>query len=405
MQDTLEASAPQARGLVLDWLASQQQAMQDLLQKVVNIDSGSRDEAGVTAVAHALAERLQAAGVPVQFEPVPGYGVLLHAQVNAAGEGAPIVLMGHMDTVFPAGTVAKRPYREEAGRAYGPGVADMKSGLVLNVFVAEAFARCGGLKAPLHLFFSCDEEIGSPATRDLIMARVRGARAVFNAEPGRVSGNVVTSRKGSMLVEFEVEGVAAHAGINHAAGASAIEALARKTLALHALTDPATGVTANVGVVHGGVVSNMVAPHARAELDLRFTSDTNPEDLLARVRAIIEEESVPRTQGRITVARSTLPMKPTPDYLLALYQESARTLGFEVQGEFTGGAADSGLTASVGVPTLCATGPVGGHPHTEREYCELTTFVPRAQAVALAVLGHPRSRRRSRGALSLKTFY
>ena len=389
MQDTLEASAPQARGLVLDWLASQQQAMQDLLQKVVNIDSGSRDEAGVTAVAHALAERLQAAGVAVQFEPVPGYGVLLHAQVNAAGEGAPIVLMGHMDTVFPAGTVAKRPYREEAGRAYGPGVADMKSGLVLNVFVAEAFARCGGLKAPLHLFFSCDEEIGSPATRDLIMDRVRGARAVFNAEPGRVSGNVVTSRKGSMLVEFEVEGVAAHAGINHAAGASAIDALARKTLALHALTDPATGVTANVGVVHGGVVSNMVAPHARAELDLRFTADTNPEDLLARVRAIIEEESVPRTQGRITVARSTLPMKPTPDYLLALYQESARTLGFEVQGEFTGGAADSGLTASVGVPTLCATGPVGGHPHTEREYCELTTFVPRAQAVALAVLAHP----------------
>lgn len=389
MQDTLEASAPQARALVLDWLASQQQAMQDLLQKVVNIDSGSRDEAGVTAVAHALAERLQAAGVAVQFEPVPGYGVLLHAQVNAAGEGAPIVLMGHMDTVFPAGTVAKRPYREEAGRAYGPGVADMKSGLVLNVFVAEAFARCGGLKAPLHLFFSCDEEIGSPATRDLIMDRVRGARAVFNAEPGRVSGNVVTSRKGSMLVEFEVEGVAAHAGINHVAGASAIEAMARKTLALHALTDPATGVTANVGVVHGGVVSNMVAPHARAELDLRFTADTNPEDLLARVRAIIEEESVPRTQGRITVARSTLPMKPTPDYLLALYQESARALGFEVQGEFTGGAADSGLTASVGVPTLCATGPVGGHPHTEREYCELTTFVPRAQAVALAVLGHP----------------
>ena len=389
MQDTLEASAPQARALVLDWLASQQQAMQDLLQKVVNIDSGSRDEAGVTAVAHALAVRLQAAGVPVQFEPVPGYGVLLHAQVNAAGEGAPIVLMGHMDTVFPAGTVAKRPYREESGRAYGPGVADMKSGLVLNVFVAEAFARCGGLKAPLHLFFSCDEEIGSPATRDLIMARVRGARAVFNAEPGRVSGNVVTSRKGSMLVEFEVEGVAAHAGINHAAGASAIEALARKTLALHALTDPATGVTANVGVVHGGVVSNMVAPHARAELDLRFPADTNPEDLLARVRAIIEEESVPRTQGRITVARSTLPMKPTPDYLLALYQEGARTLGFEVQGEFTGGAADSGLTASVGVPTLCATGPVGGHPHTEREYCELSTFVPRAQAVALAVLAHP----------------
>lgn len=395
MQDTAAALPtaltidPAVRTQVLDWLASQQQAMQELLQKVVNIDSGSRDDAGVTAVAHALAERLQAAGVPVQFEPVPGYGVLLHAQVNAAGAGAPIILMGHMDTVYPAGTVAKRPYREEAGRAYGPGVADMKSGLVLNVFVAEAFARCGGLQAPLHLFFSCDEEIGSPATRDLITAHARGARAVLNAEPGRVSGNLVTSRKGSMVVEFEVQGVAAHAGINHAAGASAIDALARKTLALHALTDPATGITANVGVVQGGIVPNMVAPHAKAEVDLRFTADTDPDALLERVRAIVEEESVPRTQGRITVARRTMPMKTTPEYLLALYQQGARSLGFEVQGEFTGGAADSGLTASVGVPTLCATGPVGGHPHTEREYCELTTFVPRAQAVALAVLGHP----------------
>ncbi|WP_462388436.1 M20 family metallopeptidase [Acidovorax sp. Q11] len=393
MHETLENTASQAPSTLsapaLAWLAAQGQAMQDLLQKVVNIDSGSRDEAGVTAVAHALAERLLAAGVPVQFEPVPGYGVLLHAQVNAAGEGAPIILMGHMDTVYPAGTVARRPFRVEDGRAYGPGVADMKSGLVLNVFVAEAFARCGGLGAPLHLFFSCDEEIGSPATRDLIMDRVRGARAVFNAEPGRVSGNVVTSRKGSMVVEFEVTGVAAHAGINHAAGASAIEAIARKTLALHALTDTATGVTCNVGVVQGGIVPNMVAPHAKAEVDLRFTADTNPDELLERVRAIVEEVSVPRTQGRITTARRTLPMKPTPDYLLALYQQGARSLGFEVQGEFTGGAADSGLTASVGVPTLCATGPVGGHPHTEREYCELATFVPRAQAVALAVLGHP----------------
>lgn len=396
MLETLENTVSQAPSApsapALAWLAGQGQAMQDLLQKVVNIDSGSRDEAGVTAVAHALAERLLAEGVPVQFEPVPGYGVLLHAQVNAdgaGGEGAPLILMGHMDTVYPAGTVARRPFRVEDGRAYGPGVADMKSGLVLNVFVAEAFARCGGLKAPLHLFFSCDEEIGSPATRDLIMDRVRGARAVLNAEPGRVSGNVVTSRKGSMVVEFEVQGVAAHAGINHAAGASAIEALARKTLALHALTDPATGVTCNMGVVQGGVVPNMVAPHAKAEVDLRFTADTNPDDLLERVRAIVEEESVPRTQGSITTARRTLPMKPTPDYLLALYQQGARSLGFEVQGEFTGGAADSGLTASVGVPTLCATGPVGGHPHTEREYCELATFVPRAQAVALAVLGHP----------------
>ncbi len=389
MQDTREESRVQVRARILDWLAGQQQAMQDLLQKVVDIDSGSRDEAGVTAVAAALRERLVAAGVAVEFVPVPGYGVLLQAQVPGPTEGAPILLMGHMDTVYPAGTAARRPFRVEEGRAYGPGVADMKSGLVMNAFVAEAFARCGGLTAPLRLFFSCDEEIGSPATREQIMAAARGARAVLNAEPGRVSGNLVTSRKGSMAVEFEVQGVAAHAGINHAAGASAIGALAHKILALHALTDVAAGITTNVGVVQGGIVPNMVAPHAKAELDVRYTAETDPDELFERVRAIVEAESLPRTQGRVTAVRRTLPMKPTPDALLALYQRGAQSLGFSVQGEFTGGAADSGLTASVGAPTLCGTGPVGGHPHTEREYCELSTLVPRAQAVALAVLDHP----------------
>ncbi|MBL8354339.1 MAG: M20 family metallopeptidase [Delftia acidovorans] len=389
MHDTLEQSRVQQRARLLDWLGGQQQAMQDLLHRIVDIDSGSRDEAGILAVAQALRERLEAAGVAVRFEDVPGYGVLLHADVSGPGEGAPIYLMGHMDTVFPAGTVARRPFRVEDGRAYGPGVADMKSGLVLNVFVAEAFARCGGLGAPLKLFFSCDEEIGSPATRQTIMDTVRGARAVFNAEPGRVSGNLVTSRKGSMAVEFEVQGVAAHAGINHAAGASALEAMARKLLALHALTDPATGTTTNVGVLQGGIVPNMVAPHAKAELDVRYTAQTDPDALMERIRAIVEEESVPRTQGRVTAVRRTLPMAPTPDALLQLYRRGAQSLGFDVQGEFTGGAADSGLTASVGVPTLCATGPVGGHPHTEREYCELATFVPRAQAVALAIFDHP----------------
>ncbi|MFG0607716.1 M20 family metallopeptidase [Delftia sp. WSY_14] len=389
MHDTLEQSRVQQRARLLDWLGGQQQAMQDLLHRIVDIDSGSRDEAGILAVAQALRERLEAAGVAVRFEDVPGYGVLLHADVPGPGEGAPIYLMGHMDTVFPAGTVARRLFRVEEGRAYGPGVADMKSGLVLNVFVAEAFARCGGLGAPLKLFFSCDEEIGSPATRQTIMDTVRGARAVFNAEPGRVSGNLVTSRKGSMAVEFEVQGVAAHAGINHAAGASALEAMARKLLALHALTDPATGTTTNVGVLQGGIVPNMVAPHAKAELDVRYTAQTDPDALMERIRAIVEEESVPRTQGRVTAVRRTLPMAPTPDALLQLYRRGAQSLGFDVQGEFTGGAADSGLTASVGVPTLCATGPVGGHAHTEREYCELATFVPRAQAVALAIFDHP----------------
>lgn len=370
----------------IEWLGGQQAPMQQLLQRIVDIDSGSGQEAGVKAVAEALRTQLAAHGVEAALHAVPGYGVCLEAQVAGAGEAPAVLLMGHMDTVYPAGTAARRPFRVEGGRAYGPGVADMKSGLVMNVFVAAALARCGGHALPLRVFFSCDEEVGSPATRDRIMQAARGARAVFNAEPGRASGNVVTGRKGSMAVDFEVEGVAAHAGINHAQGASAIDALAHKVLALHALTDAERGITANVGCVQGGVVPNMVAPHASAQLDLRYTAATDVDALQAQVRAIVEAESTPRTRGRITSVRRTLPMAPTPPDLLALYQRAARRVGFEVAGEFTGGAADSGLTASVGTPTLCGTGPVGGHAHTEREYCELSTLVPRAQALALAIL-------------------
>ncbi len=377
------------RTQALTWLAGQQAAMQTLLQQLVDIDSGSRDEAGVTAVARAIQAHLAAAGIAADLESVPGYGCNLRAGIAGADAGAPIVLGGHMDTVYPRGTVAQRPFRIQDGRAYGPGVADMKSGLVLNVFVLQALAQAGGANAPVRLLLTCDEEIGSPATRDTIMAEARGVRAVFNAEPARVTGNLVTARKGSMAIEFEVLGVAAHAGVNHAQGASAIEALAHKVLALHALTDPATGVTTNVGCVNGGIVPNMVAPHVSAQLDVRYTAEIDPDALLAQITAIIEAESRPRTSGRITAVRRTLPMRQTPADLLALYQRGAREVGFSVEGEFTGGAADSGLTASVGAPTLCGTGPIGGHAHTEREYCELDSLVPRAQALALAILDHP----------------
>lgn len=373
---------------VLDWLASQQQAMTDLLARIVNIDSGSGHEAGTRAVAAVLRERLESAGIAVQTLPEPGWGDCLLARVagsDAAATGH-LQLMGHMDTVFPLGTAAARPWRVEDGKAYGPGVADMKSGLVMNVFVAEALARFGGNASPVHLLFTCDEEVGSPACRHVIRQHVQGARAVLNAEPGRISGNVVNERKGSYRIDFEVTGVAAHAGINPAQGASAIDALARKILALHALNGCEPGITVNVGFVQGGMASNVVAPLASAHADLRYTADNDLQGVLARIQAIIEEESLPRTSGRIIESRGALPMARTPDHILDLYQRAAAQVGFAVQAESTGGAADSGITSDMGIPSLCALGPVGGYAHSEREFCDLSTFVPRAQALALTLM-------------------
>jgi len=378
---------------VLAWLREREADMIGLLESIVNIDSGSRHKAGIDEVAAVLQAHLEQAGVQVTGFAQANHGNCLLAEVPSPAPGAQghVVLLGHMDTVFPQGTAQRRSFRIDNATAYGPGVADMKAGLVMNTFIACAFARLGGNRHPLRVLYTGDEEIASPSSRQLTMEVARGALAVFNAEPGRPSGNLVTGRKGALFVDFEVTGTAAHAGVNHAQGASAIGALAGKIVALHELTDYGTGVTANVGTVQGGTSVNTVASHAAAQLDLRFPGEVDRQDLYAKVLAIIGAENVVGTHARVTHEGSFLPLSCSEQSrrLLQAYQRAATQVGFAVEGEYTGGSADSGLTAAVGAPTLCGTGPVGGHVHTEREYCRIDTLVPRAQAIALTLLeGH-----------------
>ena len=267
-------------------------------------------------------------------------------------------------------------------------MADMKAGLVMNAFIARAFKEIGGNAHPIRLLLTGDEEIASPYSRPIIQQMARGAAAVFNAEPGRPNGNVVVARKGALFIDFEVEGISAHAGVNHAQGASAIGALASKILCLHALTDTESGITANVGTIRGGVSANTVAPHATGQLDVRFPPRSDCEGLKAKVVSIIEGESLAGTHGRVTRSGYILPLVQTElsRQLFERYARAAAEVGFEVEGEFTGGSADSGLTSAVGAATLCATGPVGGLVHTTDEYCCIDTIVPRAQAIALTIL-------------------
>jgi glutamate carboxypeptidase len=186
---------------------------------------------------------------------------------------------------------------------------------------------------------------------------------------------------------IEVSGRAAHSGVNHADGASAIEALARKIVKLHALTDYPAGITTNVGLMSGGTSSNTVAPSATAKLDVRFIELKHWDQIFEAIQRIVAEEELPGTSAVLKEATTFLPMEAQHSTrLLALYQQQAQTLGFSVEGEFTGGCADSGFTASLGIPTLCGLGPVGGKVHTDREYLELDTLVPRAQALVATIL-------------------
>jgi glutamate carboxypeptidase len=374
---------------IMDWLAASKGDMLELLEELVNTDSWSYDKAGVDSVGEKIAGFLQQQGIDVTRIPVETHGDSFRASIGAAAGNRPILMMGHRDTVFPTGEVAKRPFKVEGDRAYGPGVADMKSGLVLNTFVLTAFHKFGGAPAPLVALYTGDEEIGSPTSRPIIENAAREARLVFNSEPGRPSGNVVTGRKGGVFMRCEVVGVAAHSGGNYELGRSAIEELARKIQAWHQLTDLEAGITVNIGLVEGGQSVNTVAPHAKAEIDLRYVKLPDRDQAVAAIREIAETCSVPDTSATLEILGEFNSLNQTPESkaLFDHYVAAAAEAGLKVDGEFTGGCADSGFTAAVGTPTICATGPVGGNAHSPEEYLEVDSLVPRAQAMALSILG------------------
>ncbi|TQF82490.1 M20 family metallopeptidase [Elioraea sp. Yellowstone] len=383
---------------ISDWLATQKQAMLDLLERLVNIDSGSYDKEGVDAVGAQIKAFFDAHGIAVETIPGATKGDVLRAVLAAPDQaggnaGRNIVLMGHRDTVFPKGEAERRPFRIENGRAYGPGVADMKAGLVMNAFVLAAFRKFGAAPGPMVGLFTGDEEIGSPEGRAVIEAEGRMARAVFNAEPGRPSGNVVTARKGGVFMVMAIEGKAAHSGGNFEAGISAIEELARKIIAIHALTDLKAGVTLNVGLVRGGQSVNTVAPFAEGEIDLRYVEPAQRDDIVAKIEAIVRTANVPGTRATLAIKGEFLPVNPTAasNALFETYVGAAADAGLKVAGEFSGGCADSGFTAAVGAPTICGVGPVGGKAHSPEEYLEIDSMVPRAQALARAICRLPQA--------------
>jgi glutamate carboxypeptidase len=376
---------------VLEWLGSQRPAMLALIEALVNTDGGSYDKAGVDAVGGHIRRFLDANGIASEVTPNDRFGDAISATVGQdSGRlgNRPILLMGHRDTVFPKGEPARRPFKIEGDRAYGPGVADMKSGLVMNCFVLAALKRFGGAPAPVMALFTGDEEIGSPFSRTVIEQHARAARVVFNSEPGRGLGAAVTGRKGGVFMRFDITGKAAHSGANFELGISAISELAHKTLALHALCDVPKGITLNVGVVAGGQTVNTVAPWARGEVDLRFFTPQERAATMAKVEEIMATSYVPGTSAKLEITGEFLPLVETEDgkALFTHYGDCLKDLGQEPKALFTGGCADSGFASATGTPTICGVGPVGSRAHSPDEYLEIDTLVPRAQALALAIL-------------------
>jgi len=375
---------------IIEWLASQKQPMIDLLRDIVNIDSGSFDKEGVDAVGARFEQHFAEYGIETWREPHDVYGDAVHGLITKPGSNEkPILLMGHRDTVFPKGEVAKRPFAIKGNLAHGPGVADMKAGVVINVFVAAALKKFDAAPCPIKLLITGDEEIASRSSRPIIEREGRAARAVYNSEPGRPTGNITTGRKGGVFMRFEVFGKAAHSGNNFAVGISAIGELAHKIVQIHALTDMDKGITLNVGLVSGGQSVNTTAPHAEGEIDFRYIDPADRATIMGAIEKIIATSTVPGTTAKLHINGEFLPLvqDAAAKAMFEAYQAAAVDSGLTtLTGEFAGGCADSGFTASVGTPTLCGLGPVGGNVHTDLEWLDIESIVPRAQTLARAIL-------------------
>ena len=357
---------------------------------MVDIDCGSYTAPGVNRIADRVAEALRAAGASVErigHEPAEGEVALGDVVVGRMpGEGRPILLIGHMDTVFDPGTAAARPFRIEGDRAFGPGVTDMKAGLLAGLLALTAL-REHRSRPPITFVANPDEEIGSPFSTPIIRRLAPDHAAVLVLECARANGDIVSARKGIADYELRLTGRAAHAGVEPEKGRSAILEAAHQVLALHALNSRWPTVTVNAGVVRGGTRPNVVAERCELQVDLRAATVNAFEAAAAEVERLA---AMPTVEG-VTVTLRRIASHPPMEKTAASSQlvghaiDIGRELGFSLRDAATGGASDANTTAALGIPTVDGLGPVGGDDHSVDEWLDVTSIVPRTTLLAALI--------------------
>ena len=360
----------------------------EFLERLVNHDSGTDDVMDVNSVGAILAERVRGLGFTLNRVASERFGDHLVAEKSGTGRKR-LLFVGHYDTVFPSGTAKRRPFRiDGGGRAWGPGVYDMKGGLAVLLYALRAHREASTRawdETSIALVFNSDEERLSPTSRSVIEAEARRAHSVGILEPARPGGEYVMARKGAGTFQLEVTGKASHAGLQPELGASAVWSLAQKVAALHALTDFDKGVTVNVGTVRGGERPNVVAPHAAAEVDLRAWSQADADEAIAAMRKICETPHVAGTkatfQGQIQFPPWP-PGLPGTERLLEIMRSAGRELGVDVRAIKTGGGSDGNHTSAI-APTLDGMGPKGSRAHSEEEFIEVASLLERTKMLAL----------------------
>jgi glutamate carboxypeptidase len=374
---------PSGRQSVLQWLTEHERAMVACVRELVVRESPTHNKLACDELSSYLAvefERLDG-HVRVHREDIAGD----HLQVDFGGDGPgePLLLLGHLDTVFDVGTIESMPWREENGQLYGPGIFDMKSGIVQMMFALTALREVqGGLPRPVKVLLVSDEEAGSNSSRAITETVARQCAAVLVGEPSGPGGALKTARKGVAAFTLKVTGQASHAGLDFEKGQSAIVELAHQVLAVARLTDLPRGTTLNVGVVRGGTRTNVVAAEAMAEVDLRIAHKADGAIMERKIRGLrpVNQKCTLHIEGGIN--RPPLERTTKVVALFELAQRIAGDLGFRLDEVAVGGGSDGNFTAGIGVATLDGLGAVGEGAHAPHESVVAAELPRRAALLA-----------------------
>jgi glutamate carboxypeptidase len=386
----LQGTASKEDILPRGWVARLNRELGEILERVsalVRQESPTSHSDAVDAAQGMVAAWAEKLGARLNRHPRSGSGGVLEARFGKSDPSRqPVLLLGHLDTVWPIGTLARMPWRVADGWAYGPGVLDMKAGVVMALAAIELVREIEA-EQPVVLLLSGDEETGSHHSRERIEEIARGCRAAFVLEPAQgPEGAYKTARKGVGQFRLEITGVPSHSGVDFGAGHSAVRELAWQIEQISALTDLERGTTLNVGVVGGGTQSNVVAAEAWAEIDLRVTTMAEAEAISRSLQTLKARD--PRCTLRLTGGLNRPPMERTPG-TMALFQQAqgiAADLGFALEEAATGGGSDGNFTSALGVPTLDGMGAVGRGAHADSESIRIDALAPRIALLAAMIV-------------------
>jgi glutamate carboxypeptidase len=371
------------------FLKSSQADMFAFLEEIIKIQSGSHNKRGIDQTAATIVNALKNLHVSTEIivQKLQGNHLVLRSNAQPSSEKQ-MLLVGHMDTVFPKDTDFNW-YKEDDQKSYGLGVVDMKGGLVVGVFALKALDRLGFLEQiPLTFIFNSDEEIGSRSSIDLIQKEANASNLAFVLEAGGKDNQIVTGRKGNLTIELHVQGRAGHAAFATPEKATAILEMAHKIIAFEALNDFDKGISINVGIIDGGIGPNTIPEFANAQIDFRYVDPVDLKYLEERVTHIAETTVVPGTRSRVDFITGRPPMQYSAGNhrLFEIAAGIADYMGCPIKEEFRSGVSDANFIADLNVPVLDGLGPIGGRDHSRDEYMIKESLPQRALLLACTLI-------------------